>query len=748
MANHRAVGENQRSWRRPVVALWFLALLAPVVWVFVGPSSVSASSTYSSVPVESWRVNGSGRAVLKIGNTVYVGGSFSEAISPNGSQSVGRSNLAAFDATTGALITSFRADTNASVNDLKTDGTSLFVSGSFTTIGGVARSRVAALDPATGAVRTGFRADANSTVYRMSPMGGRLFVAGTFTSIGGESRTRVAALSAASGAVDPVFNPNVDGTVFGVAATPDGSKVYIGGPYSQVNGVADTDISVLDATTGATSGPALSGVIGYIDDLELTPDGSSLLAAHSGVPGIGNRTSVYDTATGARRWTERVEGDVQGVHAVGEQVFSGFHDGSNGDSATRVALYDLAGGAEDFSFRPSFDRFLGARAVHGDADALVIAGNFGRVSGVRVEGFAIFPAGPPTPIVAAVWGRESWRYLDNGSDQGVAWRQPGFDDSSWRSGIGEFGYGDGGERTVVSYGPDPNNKYITTYFRKVFTATQTPSEAAIYMRIDDGAVVYVNGVEVARDNMPAGPVTYTTRALDRSGNAEASNRYFAIPPSLIVPGANTIALEVHQSSASSADLTFFADVVAYGGGTPPPSTTTTTVPPGGGVDVPIFAVWSYRDDGSDQGSVWSQVGFDDSSWASGVGEFGYGDGDEATVVSFGPDPDDKFATTYFRTEFTADGAPGDLSLTMRIDDGAVAYLNGVEVARFNVPAGPVSFETRAVSAIWGAAEREDRVFAVDPNLVQVGENVLAVSVHQNGRRSSDLSFLASLVGSP
>ena len=106
------------------------------------------------------------------------------------------------------------------------------------------------------------------------------------------------------------------------------------------------------------------------------------------------------------------------------------------------------------------------------------------------------------------------------------------------------------------------------------------------------------------------------------------------------------------------------------------------------------------------------------------------------------------STTYFRTEFSADGAPGDLTLTMRVDDGAVAYLNGVEVARFNVPAGPVSFETRAVSAIWGAAEVEDRVFAVDPNLVRVGENVLAVSVHQNGRRSSDLSFLASLVGNP
>src|SRR6266480_4213425 len=62
-----------------------------------------------------------------------------------------------------------------------------------------------------------------------------------------------------------------------------------------------------------------------------------------------------------------------------------------------------------------------------------------------------------------------WKYLDNGSNQGIAWRAPAFNDSSWASGPAQLGYGDGDEATVVSYGPSSSNKYITTYFRRVFS---------------------------------------------------------------------------------------------------------------------------------------------------------------------------------------------------------------------------------------------------------------------------------------
>src|SRR5439155_26286496 len=62
----------------------------------------------------------------------------------------------------------------------------------------------------------------------------------------------------------------------------------------------------------------------------------------------------------------------------------------------------------------------------------------------------------------------TWKYLDNGSNQGAAWKATSFNDSTWKSGPAQLGYGDGDEATVVAFGPDPNNKYITTYFRRSF----------------------------------------------------------------------------------------------------------------------------------------------------------------------------------------------------------------------------------------------------------------------------------------
>ncbi len=520
------------------------------------------------------------------------------------------------------------------------------------------------------------------------------------------------------------------------------------------------NISTLDGATGTTSNPEITGVVGDAIDLDVSADGTALIAAHGT---SGNRSAVYDTTSGSRLWSQTVEGDVQGTGLVGDQVFSGFHDGSKGDGAARVALYDRWTGIEDTRFRPSFDRFMGAWAVDGDESALVIAGNFSTVSGMRVEGFAIFPRSAPTNFAASIWGYEPWSYLDTGIDPGTAWRRAGFDDSTWRQGIGEFGYGDGDERTKISFGGSASNKNITSWFRREFDATATPTSAAIYMRVDDGAVVYVNGVEAARDNMPSGTITAATLAFARDGYGEVDARYFPIDPALIGRGRNVIAVEVHQTAAASDDLTFFATVVAYGPAAPTPPTTTTTSttapvttapvttipdvsPPSGNVEVAADATWSYLDDGSDQGSTWTAVDHDDATWARGIGEFGYGDGDERTIVGYGPMVNRKYTTTYFRHRFTASGMPDDLTLRLRVDDGAVAYLNGVEIARFNLPSGPVDFLTRAPAAVWGSAERLDRAFSVDPALIRVGTNVLAVEVHQNTRGSSDLTFLASLIG--
>lgn len=153
----------------------------------------------------------------------------------------------------------------------------------------------------------------------------------------------------------------------------------------------------------------------------------------------------------------------------------------------------------------------------------------------------------------------TWKYLDDGSNQGTAWKEPGFDDSGWASGDAELGYGDGGENTVISYGPNANSKYITTYFRHSFEILDpTVSKYLnLYLMRDDGAVVYLNGTEVARSNMPNLPVNFLTRAL-HTVEGELENLFvpFRINPSLLRVGTNLLAVEIHKKTASNADLSF------------------------------------------------------------------------------------------------------------------------------------------------------------------------------------------------
>jgi len=165
--------------------------------------------------------------------------------------------------------------------------------------------------------------------------------------------------------------------------------------------------------------------------------------------------------------------------------------------------------------------------------------------------------------------------------------------------------------------------------------------------------------------------------------------------------------------------------------------------------VPTGAVWKYLDNGSDQGTAWRAASFNDSTWTSGPAQLGYGDGDEATTLSFGADANNKFITSYFRRTFSVTNASLFNSLTLRLlrDDGAVVYLNGVEVWRTNMPTGTVGFLTPASVAIAGADETTFVQTTLSPGLLVNGTNVLAIELHQSGGTSSDISFDLQLIGS-
>jgi hypothetical protein len=153
----------------------------------------------------------------------------------------------------------------------------------------------------------------------------------------------------------------------------------------------------------------------------------------------------------------------------------------------------------------------------------------------------------------------TWRYLDDGSDQGTAWHEPDFDDSGWRSGPAQLGYGDGDEATVVSYGDDAENKHITTYFRHSFDVADASIFGSLTLRVlrDDGAVVYLNGTEVFRTNMPNGAISYNTLAASTVGGSDES-RFLTttVDPSILNDETNVLAVEIHQAAVTSSDISF------------------------------------------------------------------------------------------------------------------------------------------------------------------------------------------------
>ncbi len=164
----------------------------------------------------------------------------------------------------------------------------------------------------------------------------------------------------------------------------------------------------------------------------------------------------------------------------------------------------------------------------------------------------------------------AWKYLDNGSDQGSAWTSPTFNDASWPSGSAPLGYGDADgvlPVTLVGYGPDANNKYLTTYFRQTFNVSNPADVTALTLSVqrDDGVVVYLNGAAVFVDNMPAGPIGYLTSAVTAVGGADETTFYIqSIDPALLRQGANVVAAEIHQAGGNSSDIIFDLELIGLG----------------------------------------------------------------------------------------------------------------------------------------------------------------------------------------
>ncbi|MCL4178907.1 MAG: lamin tail domain-containing protein [Verrucomicrobia bacterium] len=208
-------------------------------------------------------------------------------------------------------------------------------------------------------------------------------------------------------------------------------------------------------------------------------------------------------------------------------------------------------------YAPPFAYAWSSAALGTHALSAVVVDTFGVTSTSAVVQVA-FVQGDQAQVEWVTEG-SIWKYQDTGSNLGTAWVAPAYNDAPWPSGPAQLGYGDGDEQTVLGWGPNANQKYITTYFRRSFAVIDAAAVSALEIRLlrDDGALVYLNGELVARSNLPEGAVDWRTPALvAAAGLEESAYHVFAVPPNLLREGVNTLAVEVHQSSPESSDLSF------------------------------------------------------------------------------------------------------------------------------------------------------------------------------------------------
>ena len=175
----------------------------------------------------------------------------------------------------------------------------------------------------------------------------------------------------------------------------------------------------------------------------------------------------------------------------------------------------------------------------------------------------------------------TWHYLDTGAAPAAAWTAQTFDDSAWKSGPAQLGYGDGDEATVVSFGPSAANKFITTYFRRSFPATEIRRYAAPVSNLSvttapssTSTAAKSRAQHAFRRHLPLHP-------RHRQRRRRRRNRLLPLcPPPRRSPSANTLAVEIHQNLPTSADVSFDLRLTATRTPpTPPPSPSSSSPTP-------------------------------------------------------------------------------------------------------------------------------------------------------------------------
>jgi hypothetical protein len=166
----------------------------------------------------------------------------------------------------------------------------------------------------------------------------------------------------------------------------------------------------------------------------------------------------------------------------------------------------------------------------------------------------------PAGDTVVVDNREAWSWKYDAEVPLAGWNTRGFDASGWSTGNAVLGFGSSGLGTNINTFATTAERPIAAYYRRTFTVPDAGKATKLVLTTvgDDGVVVYVNGVEVGRQNMPTGAVSSRTYASSarRTTVANSLPLVVEVPVNLLVSGTNVVSAETHLNYRGTPDTSF------------------------------------------------------------------------------------------------------------------------------------------------------------------------------------------------
>jgi outer membrane protein assembly factor BamB len=363
----------------------YLPVVVLVVGMLLTFSGVAWAATLSNSSDPVPQTNGRVNTIAVSGDTVYIGGSFTEVRTQNG-LAVARSRLAAINASTGKLM-DWAPQVNRPVSALAVNGGRVYAGGVFTRAGGERHNYVALIDAATGEVDHTFDAGTDLPVRALAASGGHLYLGGEFGTVKGKDRSRLARVDGVTGELDSNWTPAANGPVRTLELSPDSSRLYAGGEFTTISEKTRRNLAALVASTGDLDTSWLRDYPGRpVYDVQAS--GPRVYVAGGGT---GGEAAAFDASTGAPLWNLKGDGDFQAVAYLDGQVYFGGHFRVLDDGTRRKRLLAVAANTGVLSeWNPKADRGVWALGTDALKTRTYAGGDFTKISGQPREGFAQF----------------------------------------------------------------------------------------------------------------------------------------------------------------------------------------------------------------------------------------------------------------------------------------------------------------------------------------------------------------------